>query len=752
MSAAHPVTGDEQPGALERYLDGSLNESERATLLALLQADPAACQAFVAELRLASAIGTALEDGQAGRALRADLLMATLSESRTVAALRGVEAAIGLSPAAAGRRSWWLPWAGVAAASAAAAALLLALLWHARESAHATVTPPGELATTTPAGHAGGAPAVAPHVDAVDPGHPAAVAPSPAPERARDQEPAVVQAPAPLPVAPAVQGGAGEIALLPSAPTLAPVSGPDVRPPALHATHLTGGSETMRRPQGAESWLGGRATIHRQGATPVLHGSSLVLSAGDVVDTPGDSGCELHLGADLVVTVAPATRVVVLAQKPGVPGRWLYLMWGEVGAMPDGGPTAVIATAHGEVRCDSGRTSVHAFPDWVRIVVEGGHARVGSDPGRKSVEDGSLALLVHGRSVIAPLSRSASAVLASDLTVGGEAVLPCVLRLREAPPPGGRRPRLHALAEAGFTALALPAGSLESALLNDAQDAALGVVGLVASDSASADGVARGHAHPALLAWWMAAAPGDGQLRDSARIAAVVRGIDPLHAIMASFSGDAQRAAPPACDLLVLDGGAGDAMPAMAARWTGPAAGGALRAKAVLATIPLSGTPLAGRAAAEEPPLAVRLRCLAYLALADGARGLVWSGYAWPAADAAAQDEAVGAAGALSAEIALCAPLFLHGARSRIATGTGTGAGALVAARFDGDGRAMVVLVNPTALPYAVSATVPGPVLVAPHPVADDDAGVVTLSGDRLSGTLPPGGVVVLAGELPFVR
>jgi hypothetical protein len=257
----------------------------------------------------------------------------------------------------------------------------------------------------------------------------------------------------------------------------------------------------------------------------------------------------------------------------------------------------------------------------------------------------------------------------------------------------------------------------------------------------------------------MAGAPADGPPRDGARIAAAVRRIDPLHALMASFSGDAQRAAPPACDLLVLDGGEGDTLPAVASRWTGPTAGGALRAKTVLASIPLAGVPLAGvpltgnalagagQGAGDGPALATSLRCLAYLALADGARGLVWSGYAWPAANAAAQDEALAAAGALAGEIAHLAPLFLHGARSRIATGSG----ALAGARFDGDGRAAVVLVNPTALPYAVSATLPGPPLIAPHPLVDDDTGVA-LSGDRLAGTLPPGGVVVLVGELPFAR
>jgi hypothetical protein len=743
MSAAHPVPGDELPAALDRYLDGSLSAAERAALLAALAGDPAARQAFVAELRLATAIGTALDDGESGRQLRAELLMATLSESRTVAALRGVEAAIGLPSAAARRRAWWWPGAGIAAA--AAAALLLALLWHAQGAPPPATAHPDELAATAPAVSSGRTQEPAPPLDAPHPGHAPAQAPAPAPADTRAQESAVADAPAPTPVEAAAPTPASETAQPPAAPALAATGGPPARAPTVHTTHLPGGSETVRRPPGAESWLIGRATIHRQGATPVLHGSSLALSAGDVVDTPADSGCELHLGAELVVTVAPATRVVVLAQKPGVPGRWLYLVWGELGALPNGGPTAVIATAHGEVRCDSGRTSVHAVPDWVRVVVEGGHARVGGDPGRKGVEDGDLALLVHGRSVIAPLSRSASAVLASELTVGGEAVLPCVLRLREAPPAAGRRPWLHALAEAGFTAIALPAGSLEPALLYDAQVAALAVIGLVGPDPASADGVARGHAHPALLAWWLAGAPGDSQGRDAARIAAAMRRIDPLHAIMASFSGDPQRAAPPACDLLVLDGGAGDAMPAMAARWSGPAAGGALRAKTVLAAIPLAS---ADRAAAEVPAAALRLRSLVYLALADGARGLVWSGYAQAAADAAAQDEAVSAAGALSAEIARCAPLFLHGTRSRIATG----AGALVGARFDGDGRAAVVLVNPTTLPYAVSTTLPGAVLVAPHPLVDDDAGVVALSGDRLSGTLPPGGVVVLVGELPFVR
>jgi hypothetical protein len=739
--------GDELPAALERYLEGSLSGAERAALLAALHGDPAARQAFVAELRLATAIGTALDDGEAGRRLRADLLMATLSESRTVAALRVVEAAIGLTPAAVQRRSWWPTGAGVA--GAAAAALALALLWHAQAAATPAAVQREPAVSSTAGDGAGRAPVTAPPADAPDQDRPPAVAPAPAPERAPAPAADVVRAPAPATVDAAPPIGTGEIAQPPSAPVVAATGGPSARPPTLHTTHIPGGAENVRRPLGAESWLTGRAAIHRQGATPVLHGSSQALSAGDVVDTPPDSGCELHLGADLVVTVAPAARVVVLAQKPGVPGRWLYLVWGELSALPDGGPTAVIATAHGEVRCDGGRTSVHAFPDWVRVVVEGGHARVGGDPGRKSIEDGSLALLVHGRSVIAPLARSASAVLGSDLTVGGEAVLPCVLRLRDAPPAAQRRTRLHALSEAGFTAIALPAGMLEPGLLNDAQDAALAVVGLVGPDAASADGVARGHGHPALLAWWMAGAPGDGQQRDAARSAAMVRRIDPLHAIMASFSGGDQRAAPPACDLLVLDGGGGDAMPAMAARWSGPATGGALRAKTVLAAIPLSGIPLASaeRPGADAPALAVRLRCLAYLALADGARGLVWSGAAGTA-DAAALDEAVAAAGALSAEIARSAAFFLHGTRSRIATGSGV----LVAARFDGDGRSAVVLVNPTALPYAVSATLPGPLLVAPHALVDDDAGLVALSADRLTGTLPPGGVVVLVGDLPFVR
>ncbi len=748
MSSAPSIPGDGLPAILERYLDGTLDARERAALLAALQGDPAALTAFVAELRLATAIASALDDGAAGRQLRADLLMATLSESRAVAALRGVEAAIGLPHAAPGRRSRWQPWAG--AAAAAAAALVLALLWRGREAVPAAAEHPGAPLFSTTAGSQGQAPALPSPVAVSDPDRAPVDPPAPAAVRGPAPEAAVVHAGVAAPPEAAPGTASGESAPPSSTPAVAAAATPLASAVTLHTTHLPAGSETPRRPQGAESWLSGRATIHRQGATPVLHGSSLALSAGDLIDSPADSGCELHLGADLVVTVAPATRVQVLAQKPGVPGRWLYLVWGELGAQPDGGPTAVIATAHGEVRCDSGRTSVHAFPDWVRIVVEGGHARVGADPGRKSVEDGSLALLVHGRSVIAPLSRSASAVLASDLTVGGEAVLPCVLRLREAPPAGQRQARLHALAEAGFTAIALPAAGLEPGLLGDAQDAALAVVGVVGPDPGSADGVARGHAHPALLAWWMAGAPGEGQLRDAARIAATVRRIDPLHALMASFSGDVQRAAPPACDLLVLDGGAGDAMPAMAARWSGPTAGGALRAKTVLAAIPLTGTPLAspGPAPGDAPTLAVRLRCLAYLALADGARGLVWSGASLPGADAGAQDVALAAAGALSAEIARSAPFFLHGTRSRVATGSGT----LVAARFDDDGRAAVVLVNPTALPYAVSATLPGPVLVAPHALVDDDAGLVALSGDRLSGTLPPGGVVVLVGELPFVR
>ena len=755
MSEAPIPTGPAQSAALERYLDGSLAPGERSALVAELQADPLALQAFVAELRLATAIGTALDDGERGRQLRSDLLMATLSESRAVAALRQVETAIGLAPAysAATRRlTRWLPWGGAAAAAVAAALLLLAQPGPGRTPAPPTPTAPTQLAPEPLIAHEPAVlatpPAQSPRAQAPPALAPEPVAVAPSPDSRNELHAQHDRTPASSAITPGTP--AGELPE-PGGTSLGPAlanGGQPARQTTVHTTHLPGAGDTVRRPPGAESWLGGRATIHRQGATPVLHGSSLALSAGDVVDSPADSGCALHLGPDLEVAMAPGTRVVVLAQKPGMPGRWLFLVWGELGAQPNGGPGAVVATAHGEVRCDSGRTNVHAFPDWVRVVMEGGTARVGSDPGRKSVADGGLALLMHGRSVVAPLSRSASAVLASDLTVAGEAVLPSVLRLREAPPAAGRRARLHEFADAGFTAIALPAAQLEGGLLADAQDAALGVVGVVAGDAASSDGMVRGRAHPALLAWWLAGAQSEVQVRDAARIEAAVRRSDPLHALIATFGGGALRAAPPACDLLVLDNGDGDALPAMAARWSGPATGGALRAKTVLATIPLRGPPpTAGQAPGAEPGGAARRRCLAYLALANGARGLVWSGYGQGGGDAAAESAAVVDAGALSTEIARCAPLFLHGKRVRITAG-----GSVLAARFDGDGRAAVVLVNPTAMPAAIATTLAGPPLTAPHPLVDDDAGQVELKGDQLAGTLPPGGVVVLVGELPFVR
>jgi hypothetical protein len=744
MSSSHFITDGSIPSPVDRYLDGDLGPEERAALVAHLRADPAQRQAFVAELRLAAALGTALADVAAARAARADLLMATLSESRSTAALRHLEQAIGLDHARTDAWRWWLPWLP----AACAAAVMAAIIWHTRSIA--VQPPPARVAVIAPTPL--DAPITPPVTNTPPPdrvpvadAHP--TPPGPAVADAHPDAPPRATEPAPAPAVPPQSEPTPALAEQAPLATAVPAAGgpSSASPPRrVHTTTISrADGESPLRPPGAESWIGAPCIIHRHSKAIVVRIGSAALLPGDVIDTSESGTCEVRLGSECAITCALSTRVVVLAPRPTVPGRRLALVWGELAASPSEGTPALISTPHGDVRCEGGRTIVHAYPDWVSVAADGGHARVGSDSDRKSLDDGQYALLVHGRSVIAPTARSQSAILAGILTVHGEAQLPCILRLAGALPSAARAERLHALSDAGFTAISLGSSAIDVGVLGDAQSAGLGVIGEVGPDIMASQALQRCRAQPALLAWWMPGAPGDGLPRDAVRIASTVRRIDPLHVLAASFVGDQPRGTPPACDLLVLEHSADDTPMAMATRWSGTVAAAAVRAKTVLAAVPLM-TPIHDQAIG--PSTQVRQRCLAYLALVSGARGLVWSGRPSSANDADAWDEAVASAGALSTELLRVAPLVLHGARQRVPL-----AAALVPGmRWDGSGRAAIVLVNPTDRPLAITAALPGVALVDPHLLTDDGAGDVRLTGSHLSGILPPYGAAIILGDLPF--
>jgi hypothetical protein len=106
----------------------------------------------------------------------------------------------------------------------------------------------------------------------------------------------------------------------------------------------------------------------------------------------------------------------------------------------------------------------------------------------------------------------------------------------------------------------------------------------------------------------------------------------------------------------------------------------------------------------------------------------------------------VAIAATVSAELAQLAPSLLHGARQRFQPGDA----GLLAARWDGLGRCAVVVVNPSDQALPLSATVPGPKVIAPRLLVEAGAGDVRLSGSHLAGTLPPCGVAIVIGEAPF--
>ena len=466
------------PSGVDRYLDDDLSPEERAELVARLAGDAELRRSFVAELRLALALGAALDDTATDRSARADLLMATLSESRSTRALRNLEQAIGLGQREAAARRPWLPWLPVAAA----ALLALALLWHGHPG-----TPAAPVRPAPPADHS---PAIdQPAIVQAPAGAPTGTH-APVAEVADRRPPAehvTAQGPQTAPVSTDAGPASPPVAIaeIHPAPDAAPsdaaadapiVSAPRPRP--LHATKITtGDGEAPLRPPGADTWVGGPCIIHRHGTRTVARGASATVMVGDVIDAGDGGSCELRLGGDLALTCSPLTRVLVPMPRPNVPGRRLVLVWGELAVNATASIPALVSTEHGEVRCDSGRTLLHVHPDWLCVTSDGGRARVGSDTDRKTIDDGQYALLVHGRSVIAPAARSASAVLAGILTVHGEALLPCIMRLAGAPPASSRADRLHALADAGFTAVAMRASSIDNLLLSEARAAGVGIIG-----------------------------------------------------------------------------------------------------------------------------------------------------------------------------------------------------------------------------------------------------------------------------------
>jgi hypothetical protein len=740
-------------GLVDRVIDDRLAPAERLALAAHLAADARARREVAAELRLGVAVGEALRhDDDGARQRRADLVMAILSDSRRLSVQRAVEAAIGLEPIpAAGRAAAWRIPAPRLVASACAAGLLLACAWWLRP--HRDGFPD----------HAS-APLASVPARAPEPSRPAPMAPTPAPRSPAEQPPVPVPVRQPAPVAPVVTrpspqpapvatvagGTAAPIASRPTAiadgvgspvppddPTHARTARttPAASSPGIIATATAPVVEPepdVETPPPTTPWVRGAGSLHRHGAATAIavRGAGAALGGEDVLVVPPLAAAEVFLGADIRLACAPATRIALLPPRPGVPGRRTALAWGEVTATSGDGVPAIIVTAHGEVRCDEGEAVVAAYPGWTRVAVHSGRARVGTGSGTAAVAAGEYAIAVRGKPVGIGTAGGAPAVAAGQLISRGTPLLPCVLRLDPAACAAGhRRERFQALADAGFAAVAVPAGSAASAVLADAADAGLGAIVELPADTATITAAVTAHRGDAALWGWSLGALADvPRGSDPGHEAALVRRLDPLHALAATQSAGA-RAPVQQVGMIVVPAGA-DAE--TVARWSAMMLP---PSRMALALVPFGASGPAADAEAVQS-----MRCAAWAAVAAGARGLVWSSAGGDPAEVPGDGGRLDAAAAIAAELAPLAPLLL-GPRHPL----GPAATGVAGACWEADERCLVVVANAADRPVAIDLAVP----VAAAFAGRAEGGLRVAAG-RVTGILAGHDVAVLVGRTPF--
>ena len=676
---------------VDRLLDDALTADERATLAKQIASDSLLHQQIADELALSLQIRATLANDANHRA---DLLMATLSSSRSFKVEQRIVRALNTTARLSSRRRW-LTWS-----SAAVAALLLMSLSVRWTTHYHHPVAPTKVADSAPANKPGTReikplrlretptnpdantnetpPTTAPVVVALPPNdsvenvnvsHESAEQKSPSPSA-----PLVAQAPD------FVETPSGKIAT-----TIAPDVGikysptPAIAQPptvlasqaAVTVTHqipLTALPLTQKNgPQLV--MISGNAHLRRRDRESSIEANTQLLP-GDEINIDNKDGASFGDERGITWQCSPHTRLSLnRASAIDAPRQPISLNFGTIHLSAGLGLRPFITTPHIHIDTEAADLSITVTSAWTRVETMDGSVRLGTNV-KRPLAAGYYALILPGDSpAIFPAGQTRLAVINGRFTSDGRLQIPRILR----------GVSVALAAEANATAILSPLQ--DGAWLDQAMSHHLNAF----VDIPKSVPPLRMLKHPALSAW-----VADGDVRK----AIAIRQADPQRALHLAPSAPARLAAWASSSELVEDDDAGSE-------------------RATLAVVPVN----------------EQIHANTWHALVRGAQGVIWT-----VNDHTNPGEVLRP---IAAEIEATQNVLTDGTRMRLNLGSD-----LSAARWDCPDQRLVVVVNRGSEMRSIQ---------VPHtrgltPISDDHSVTLEKHHEIITATLPPGAVLALIG------